>query len=45
MIAAMLRRLLWHIGVNVVLVITLFVIGAYVNAHNWAWFSTLGAGR
>jgi CPA2 family monovalent cation:H+ antiporter-2 len=41
----MLRRLFWHIGVNVVLVVTLFVIGAYVNAHNWAWFSTLGANR
>ena len=45
MIAAMLRRLLWHIGVNVVLVVTLFVIGAYVNAHNWSWFSTFGVGR
>ncbi len=44
-IAAMLRRLLWHIAVNVMLVITLFVIGAYVNAHNWQWFSTLGIGR
>jgi monovalent cation:H+ antiporter-2, CPA2 family len=45
MIAAMLRRLVWHIGVNVVLVVTLFVIGAYVNAHNWSWFSTFGVGR
>jgi CPA2 family monovalent cation:H+ antiporter-2 len=45
MIAAMLRRLFWHIGVNVVLVVTLFVIGAYVNAHNWAWFSAMGVNR
>jgi monovalent cation:H+ antiporter-2, CPA2 family len=45
MVAAMLRRLLWHISINVVLVVTLFVIGAYVNAHNWAWFSTLGLNR
>lgn len=44
-LAAMLRRLLWHIAVNVMLVVTLFVVGAYVNTHNWAWFSTLGAGR
>ncbi len=44
-IAAMLRRLLWHIAVNVMLVVTLFVIGAYVNAHNWSWFSMLGINR
>lgn len=44
-IAAMLRRLLWHIAVNVMLVVTLFVIGAYINAHNWAWFSQLGITR
>ncbi|KRE99513.1 potassium transporter [Frateuria sp. Soil773] len=44
-IAAMLRRLLWHIAVNVMLVVTLFVIGAYVNAHNWAWFTSLGINR
>ncbi|HET6587955.1 MAG TPA: cation:proton antiporter [Oleiagrimonas sp.] len=44
-IAAMLRRFLWHIGVNVVLVIALFVLGAYVNAHNWRWFSELGIYR
>lgn len=44
-IAAMLRRLLTHIAINVMLVVTLFVIGAYVNAHNWAWFSMLGLTR
>ena len=44
-IAAMLRRLLVHIAINVMLVVTLFVIGAYVNAHNWAWFSMLGLTR
>lgn len=44
-IAAMLRRLLWHIAVNVMLVVTLFVIGAYVNAHNWSWFSMVGINR
>ena len=44
-LAALLRRLLWHIAINVLLVITLFVIGAYVNAHSWGWFSTLGIGR
>ena len=44
-LAALLRRLLWHIAINVLLVITLFVIGAYVNAHGWGWFSTLGIGR
>ena len=44
-IAAMLRRLLWHIAVNVTLVVTLFVIGAYINAHNWTWFSRLGITR
>jgi CPA2 family monovalent cation:H+ antiporter-2 len=44
-IAAMLRRLLWHIAVNVMLVVTLFVIGAYINAHNWSWFSQLGITR
>ena len=45
MIAAMLRRLLTHIAINVMLVVTLFVVGAYVNAHNWAWFSMLGLTR
>ena len=35
-IAAIFRRLLWHIAVNVLLVVTLFIIGAYINAHNWA---------
>ena len=44
-IAAMFRRLLWHIGINVLLVVALFVIGAYVNAHNWSWFSMLGIDR
>ncbi|HEX5305707.1 MAG TPA: cation:proton antiporter [Dyella sp.] len=44
-IAAMLRRLLVHIAINVMLVVTLFVIGAYVNAHNWTWFSMLGLTR
>jgi CPA2 family monovalent cation:H+ antiporter-2 len=44
-IAAIFRRLLWHIGVNVLLVVTLFIIGAYVNAHNWSWFSELGINR
>lgn len=44
-IAAMLRRLLTHIAINVMLVVTLFVVGAYINAHNWAWFSMLGLTR
>ncbi|MFC5526280.1 cation:proton antiporter [Rhodanobacter ginsengisoli] len=44
-IAAIFRRLLWHIAINVLLVVTLFVMGAYVNAHSWGWFSTLGIGR
>ncbi len=44
-IAAMFRRLLWHIGVNVLLVITLFVVGAYINNHSWGWFSMLGIGK
>jgi len=44
-LADIFRRLLWHIGVNVLLVVTLFMIGAYVNAHGWTWFSTLGIGR
>ncbi|HZY15987.1 MAG TPA: cation:proton antiporter [Ramlibacter sp.] len=44
-IAAMFRRLLWHIGINVLLVVALFVIGAYINAHNWSWFSMLGIDR
>jgi len=29
----------------VLLVIALFVVGAYVNAHNWTWFSRLGIHR
>jgi len=44
-LAAMLRRLLWHIAVNVLLVVTLFLIGAYVNSHGWSWFSQLGIER
>ncbi|MEO6925863.1 MAG: cation:proton antiporter [Rhodanobacter sp.] len=44
-LAAIFRRLLWHIGVNVLLVVTLFMVGAYVNAHGWPWFSSLGIGR
>jgi CPA2 family monovalent cation:H+ antiporter-2 len=44
-IAGMVRRLLWHIAVNVMLVVTLFVIGAYINAHNWTWFSMIGLAR
>lgn len=44
-IAAIFRRLLWHIGINVLLVVALFIVGAYVNAHNWAWFSMLGINR
>ncbi|WP_329740542.1 cation:proton antiporter [Dyella sp. A6] len=44
-IAAMLRRLLWHIAVNVILIVTLFTIGAYVNAHGWDLFSRVGIYR
>lgn len=44
-IAAIFRRLLWHIAVNVLLVIALFIIGAYVNAHSWGWFTEMGIGR
>ncbi|HEX8778468.1 MAG TPA: cation:proton antiporter, partial [Rhodanobacter sp.] len=44
-LAAMLRRLLWHIAINVLLVVTLFVIGAYVNAHSWGWFTRFGIHR
>ncbi|MEO8778628.1 MAG: cation:proton antiporter [Rhodanobacter sp.] len=44
-LAAIFRRLLWHIGVNVLLVVTLFMTGAYLNAHGWSWFSSLGIGR
>ncbi|WP_233842975.1 cation:proton antiporter [Dyella sp. 2HG41-7] len=45
MVARMFRRLLWHIAVNIALVVTLFVIGAYVNAHNAAWFEQWGLSR
>ncbi len=44
-LAAVFRRLLWHIAVNVLLVVTLFVIGAYLNAHNWSWFTRFGIDR
>ena len=44
-IAAIFRRLLWHIAINVLLVVTLFMVGAYVNAHNWSWFATFGISR
>jgi len=44
-IAAIFQRLLWHIGINVLLVVALFMVGAYVNAHNWTWFSKFGIGR
>lgn len=44
-IAAMLRRFLWHIGINVVLVVALFVLGAYINAHSWTAFSRFGIDR
>jgi CPA2 family monovalent cation:H+ antiporter-2 len=44
-LAAIFRRLLWHIAINVLLVVTLFMIGAYVNSHNWDWFSMFGIGR
>jgi CPA2 family monovalent cation:H+ antiporter-2 len=44
-LAAIFRRLLWHIAINVLLVVTLFMMGAYVNSHNWDWFSKFGIGR
>jgi monovalent cation:H+ antiporter-2, CPA2 family len=44
-LAAIFRRLLWHIAINVLLVVTLFMIGAYINSHNWDWFSMFGIGR
>jgi CPA2 family monovalent cation:H+ antiporter-2 len=44
-IAAIFRRLLWHIAINVLLVVALFIIGAYINAHNWDWFTLFGIGR
>ncbi|MEO7065415.1 MAG: cation:proton antiporter [Rhodanobacter sp.] len=44
-LATVFRRLLWHISVNVLLVITLFMVGAYINAHNWTWFSMVGIDR
>jgi len=36
---------LWHIAVNILLVVALFIMGAYVNAHNWDWFTLFGIGR
>lgn len=44
-VAAMLRRFLWHIGINVILVVALFVLGAYINAQNWRWFTAHGIHR
>ncbi|OOG56265.1 cation:proton antiporter [Rhodanobacter sp. C03] len=44
-IAAIFRRLLWHIAINVLLVVTLFIVGAYINAHNWSWFTMFGIDR
>lgn len=44
-LAAIFRRLLWHIAINVLLVVALFVLGAYVNANNWSWFSMFGIDR
>ncbi len=44
-IAAIFRRLLWHIAINILLVVTLFMIGAYVNGHSWGWFSIFGIHR
>jgi CPA2 family monovalent cation:H+ antiporter-2 len=45
LIAKMFRRLLWHIAVNVALVVTLFVIGAYVNAHTFDRLAQWGIHR
>ncbi|MEO8999583.1 MAG: cation:proton antiporter [Rhodanobacter sp.] len=44
-IAAIFRRLLWHIAINILLVVTLFMMGAYVNGHTWDWFSIFGIHR
>lgn len=44
-LAAMFRRLLWHIAVNIALVVTLFVVGAYFNAHDQGWFAHFGIDR
>lgn len=44
-IAAIFRRLLWHIAINILLVVTLFMIGAYINGHNWSWFTIFGIHR
>ncbi|HET6632791.1 MAG TPA: cation:proton antiporter [Rhodanobacteraceae bacterium] len=42
--AAIFRRLIWHIGVNVALVVALFVAGAYVNIHQYGLFLHFGIG-
>ena len=44
-IAAIFRRLFWHIAINVLLVITLFMLGAYLNQHSWSWFARFGINR
>ncbi len=44
-LAAIFRRLLWHIAINVLFVITLFMLGAYLNNSSWDWFSAVGIGR
>lgn len=44
-LAAMFRRLLWHIAVNVSLIVTLFIIGAYINTHEHSWFTRFGIHR
>lgn len=41
-LARLIRRLLWHVAVNVTLVVALFIIGAFVNAHEHGWFARLG---
>lgn len=43
-LAVMFRRLLWHIAVNVTLVVALFIIGAYADAHDHGWFRDAGIG-
>ena len=44
-IAAIFRRLFWHIAINVLLVITLFMLGAWFNQNSWSWFSRFGINR
>lgn len=43
-VAAMFRRFLWHIGVNITLVVALFLLGAWFNAHDRGWFAHFGIG-